>query len=85
MNTSLNLLHTRRDVKTALEMAVVALAPPELLNRLASAAGLLEAFAELPSDCAPAIALLPTTLERAQRALEDWRGWEKEKMKKGVA
>ena len=85
MNKSLHLSHTRRDVKSALEMAVVALAPAGLLTRLAAAAGLLESLAELPSDCAPAIALLPRTLERAERALADWRTWEKANLKKGVA
>ena len=41
--SGLSLSHLRRETRTALELAVVALAPSELLERLAASAGLLEA------------------------------------------
>ena len=52
----LDLTHLRRETRTALELAVVALAPSELIDRLAKSAGLLEAIAELPTDSAPVVA-----------------------------
>ena len=73
---SLDLSHLRRDARTALELAVVALAPTELIDRLAAAAGLLEALAELPTDSAPVIALLPALVVRTRGALEDWQKWQ---------
>ena len=73
---SLDLSHLRRDARTALELAVVALAPTELIDRLAAAAGLLEALAELPTDSAPVIALLPALVARTRGTLEDWQKWQ---------
>lgn len=73
--TQLDLSHLRRDARTALELAVVALAPWELVQRLASAAGLLEALSELPTDSAPVVALVPKVLTRAEKALKDWQDW----------
>lgn len=70
-----NLGHLRREVRTALELAVVALAPMELIDRLATAAGLMEALIELPPDSPPALALLPGLVQRARRSLDDWRTW----------
>ena len=70
-----NLNHLRRDARTALELAVVALAPTALVDRLASVAGLLEALDELPTDSAPVIALVPKLVTRTRRALEDWERW----------
>jgi len=67
--------HLRRDARTALELAVVALAPWELIQRLASSAGLLEALSELPADSAPGVALVPKVLTLAEKALNDWRVW----------
>ena len=66
MRTPLERRHLRREVKTALELAIVALAPAELLDELASVAGMLEAVSELPEDSPPALALLPRTIERAR-------------------
>jgi len=74
----LDLSHLRRDVRTALELAVVAMAPGELVDRLAAPAGLLEALAELPTDSAPVIALVPKLVTRTQSALEDWQKWQDE-------
>jgi hypothetical protein len=54
---------------------VVARAPPDLVDRLASAAGLLEAVAELPSDLHPVVALVPGLAERSRSALDEWARW----------
>jgi hypothetical protein len=61
-----------------LELAVVALAPSDLLERLAAAAGLLEAIAELPPNSVPLIALVPDVARRAHRVLEEWKAWQAE-------
>jgi hypothetical protein len=77
--------HLLREIKSALEMAVVALAPSELIDPLATSAGLLQALSELPIDCAPALALTPKGVERARAILGSWRTWEQEKLKKAFA
>jgi hypothetical protein len=71
----LDFSHLRRDARTALELAIVQLAPTELIEALALVAGLLEALAELPTDSPPTIALGPPTVERARVALDKWRNW----------
>ena len=71
----LDLNHLRRDTRTALELAVVALAPMELLDSLAVAAGLLEALDELPPDSPPVIALVPQLKARTRKALDRWNKW----------
>jgi hypothetical protein len=54
------------------------MAPPDLIERLASAAGLFEALVELPTDSAPAAAIIPRVVTRARSALEDWQKWHHE-------
>lgn len=76
----LSLTHLRRETRTALELAVVALAPSDLLERLAAAAGLLEALIELPSNSPPALALLPSVVQRAQDSLEQWKTWRRQSL-----
>jgi hypothetical protein len=71
----MDLTHLRRDARTALELAIVELAPTDLIERLALVTGLLEALAELPANSAPAITLGPSTTERARIALKMWRDW----------
>jgi len=71
----LDLSHLRREARTALELAIVELAPNELIDRLAVVTGLLEALAELPSDSDPALALGPPTEHRARAALAAWHDW----------
>jgi hypothetical protein len=71
----LDLSHLRREARTALELAIVELAPTDMIDRLALVTGLLEALAELPADSAPAIALGPSTADRARVALKLWRDW----------
>jgi hypothetical protein len=74
-STRLDLSHLRREARTALELAIIELAPTDLIERLALVTGLLEALSELPSDSAPAIALGPPTADRARVALKLWRDW----------
>jgi hypothetical protein len=73
--TRLDVSHLRREARTALELAIVELAPTDLIERLALVTGLLEALGELPPDSAPAIALGPSTAARARVALTMWRDW----------
>ena len=74
-NSQMNLTHLRRETRTALELAVVALAPSQLVDRLAAAAGLLEVLTELPPDSPPAVATVPRAATRARTALDEWRTW----------
>src|SRR5512138_3003707 len=80
--SGLGLSHLRRETRTALELAVVALAPSELLERLAAAAGLLEALIELPANSPPALALMPGLVERTRAALDAWQLWQRENLEK---
>ena len=73
--SQMDLNHLRRETRTALELGVVALAPTELVDRLAVVAGLLEALIELPANSAPVIAIVPGLMTRARSALEDWQKW----------
>jgi hypothetical protein len=73
--SQMDLSHLRRESRTALELAVVAMAPSELVDRLAAAAGMLEALEELPTDSAPVIAIVPRAVTHARGALEDWQKW----------
>jgi len=80
----MDLRHLRRESRTALELAVVAMAPSELIDRLAAAAGLLEALVELPTDSAPVIAFVPTAMMRVRSALGDWQKWHQEHLGKQI-
>jgi hypothetical protein len=80
--TRLDLSHLRRESRTALELAVVAMAPSGLVDRLAAAAGLLEALVELPRDSAPVMAIVPRVAIRARTALEEWQKWHAEHLEK---
>lgn len=73
---AVNLSHLRRETRTALELAVVALAPSQLTDHLATVAGLLEALAELPSNSPPALALTPSLVQRGREALSEWQAWQ---------
>jgi hypothetical protein len=73
--TRLDLSHLRREARTALELAIVELAPTDMIERLALVTGLLEALGELPADSSPALALGPSTADRARVALKMWRDW----------
>jgi hypothetical protein len=78
----MDLSHLRRESRTALELAVVALAPSALVARLATSAGLLEALLELPTDSAPVIAMVPKLVTRTRSALEAWQKWQHEHLEK---
>jgi len=80
--SQLDLNHLRRMTRTALELAVITLAPTDLVDRLAAVAGLLEALVELPSNSPPVIALVPALVTRAHSALEDWQKWQHEHLEK---
>jgi hypothetical protein len=79
--TRMDLSHLRRESRTALELALVELAPSDLIDRLAVVTGLLEALAELPADSAPAVTLGPATADRARVALDAWRTWAQRRKK----
>jgi len=83
--TSLDISHLRREARTALELAVVALAPSALIDELAATAGLLEALVELPANSPPAVALVPRVVKRTREALEAWQDWQAEHLVKGRA
>jgi len=80
----MDLSHLRRESRTALELAVVAMAPSELVDRLATSAGLLEALVELPTDSAQVIAIVPKLVTRTRRALEDWQKWHREHLEERI-
>jgi hypothetical protein len=80
----MDLSHLRRESRTALELAVVAMAPSDLVDRLAASAGLLEALVALPMDSAPVIATVPKLVTRTRSALEDWQKWQHEHLEKRI-
>lgn len=67
--------HLRRQVRTAVELAVAALAPTTLVDQLAAVAGILEALEELPDDAAPVIAMKTSIVARAEAVLDAWAAW----------
>jgi hypothetical protein len=77
----MDLSHLRRDSRTALELAIIELAPSDLIDSLAMVTGLLEALAELPPDSAPAIALGPATADRARVTLKRWQSFADQRRK----
>jgi hypothetical protein len=76
--------HLRREVKTALELAVASMSPSEIVDRLAIAAGLLEALAEFPPDATPVVATGPRAVAIGDEALKAWRAWEAKPGRKGL-
>lgn len=74
-SSNLDLRHLRRDTRTALELAVVALAPEDLIDGLAAVAGLLEALEELPRDSPPVMAIVPQLAQRSRKVLRRWKTW----------
>jgi hypothetical protein len=75
VDKSTEIRHLLRTVKTALELAVVARAPTDLLNRLARPAGLLEAVSQLPVEGTATEALIPDLLIEARSAVDRWEAW----------
>ena len=68
--------HLLRTVKTSVELAIMARAPSDLVNRLARASGLLDALSQLPTDEGPARDMTAAVLADALSAVELWRVWE---------
>ena len=85
MTKQMQRLHLARDLKTALELAIVALAPTELVDRLALSAGYLEAFTALAIDDTSALPLIGRITERANQTLGEWRHWQKDHPPKATA
>jgi hypothetical protein len=75
LDKSTEIRHLLRTVKTALELAVVARAPADLLNRLARPAGLLEAVSQLPIEGTSTEVLIPELLSDARSAVDRWEAW----------
>jgi len=67
--------HLLRTVKTSLELAIVGLAPSDLLNRLGRVAGLLDAVSQLPTDEGPAQALTAGLIADGVAAVDAWDKW----------
>jgi hypothetical protein len=67
--------HLLRTVKTSLELAIVGLAPSDLLNRLGRVAGLLDAVSQLPTDEGPARALTAGLIADGVAAVDAWEKW----------
>ncbi|HVU05857.1 MAG TPA: hypothetical protein VHE30_29110 [Polyangiaceae bacterium] len=63
---------------------MVALAPAEVVDRLATSAGLLEALVELPVDSAPVVALVPKVVTGTRSSLEGWQKWHREHLEKKI-
>ena len=73
MATRSELRQFRREVKTALELAIAARAPWEIVDQLAATSGLLEALAEVPDHV-----LIPAVLQRTRSSLESWQRWQEQ-------
>jgi hypothetical protein len=67
--------HLLRNVKTSLELAIVARAPTDLLNVLGRVAGLLDAVSQLPTDEGPAQALTAGLIADGLAAVDAWNRW----------
>jgi len=85
MTKQMELRHLAREVKTALELAIAALAPSDLVDRLAIGAGLLDAITDMALDEAAAMPLVTRTVERATQALAAWYQWRTEHPPKATA
>jgi len=60
------------------------LAPSQLVERLATAVGLLESLGELPADSPPVLAMVPKALARAKGSLDDWHSWHKQHLARRI-
>jgi hypothetical protein len=74
MDTQSEMRHLLRTVKTSLELAIVARAPVDLLNRLARVSGLLDAVGQLPIE-GPAQALTASLIADGLAAVDAWQKW----------
>ncbi len=84
MSKHMELRHLAREVKTSLELALAALAPSDLVDRLATAAGLLDAITDMALEDA-SVPLVTRTVERANQALAAWYQWRTDHPPKATA
>jgi hypothetical protein len=68
--------HLLRALKTSLELAIVARAPADLLNRLGRVSGLLDAVSQLPIDEIPAEAMTAGLIADGLAAVDAWQKWQ---------
>ena len=68
--------HLLRTVKTSLELAIVARAPTELVNRLGRVSGLLDAVSQLPVTDGPAQAMTAGLIAEGLAAVGAWHNWQ---------
>jgi hypothetical protein len=85
MSTQMELRHLAREVKTGLELAIAAFAPSDLIDRLAIAAGLLDAITDMALDQAATLPLVASTVERAHQAVAAWQQWRNDHLPKATA
>jgi hypothetical protein len=74
IDTQSEMRHLLRTVKTSLELAIVARAPVDLLNRLGRVSGLLDAVSQLPIE-GPAQALTASLIADGLAAVDAWQKW----------
>ena len=67
--------HLLRSVKTALELAIVARAPTDLVNRLGRVSGLLEAVSQLSDQEGPGRTMLPGLIADGLATVSAWEKW----------
>ena len=67
--------HLLRAVKTSLELAIVARAPTDLLNRLGRISGLLDAVSQLPFHGGPAQTMTAGLIADGLAAVDAWQEW----------
>lgn len=75
MSSPLDASHLRREVRTALELALAAFAPASVLDPLARSAGYLEGLSEFPHDSPAVKALATRVATEAGEALRAWERW----------
>lgn len=85
MSKHMELRHLAREVKTGLELALAALAPSDLVDRLAIGAGLLDAITDMAVDESVTVPLVTRTVERATLALAAWHRWREDHPPKATA
>jgi hypothetical protein len=74
MTTKLEVTHLTREIKTALELAIAAFAPNEVIDKLAVVAGLLDALDSLALDQNDT-PLFVSAIDRGNIALVSWSRW----------
>jgi hypothetical protein len=76
MRSTMQLRHLAREVSSAMELALVRMAPNPLIEELAAVAGLLGALQELPLDTESLRVWASQAVARATLSMERWRAWE---------